>query len=158
MSLKYIYGKRILKLRKLNDHEMSNKIISNKLIAIGAIFIALGFILSYLNPFAYFSIFGTKINPFAHIINAITGVLIGLIFSCITALGIAVLRFSFLIGSIHAFHGGISGALIVGLVAHFLKKKTPTHANYAALFEPLGTVFIGGTIACMIIPLGTIIE
>ena len=100
-----------------------NQLILNKRIAAAGIFIAVGVFLSALNPFGYFTIFGTKINPFAHLINAVTGVLIGLVFSCITALGIATLRFSTNIGSIHAFHGGISGALVVGAVAYFLRKK-----------------------------------
>ncbi|MFX1366577.1 MAG: energy coupling factor transporter S component ThiW [Promethearchaeota archaeon] len=126
----------------------------NKKIAASAIFMAVGLVLSYLNPFAYFEIFGTKINPFAHFINAITGVLVGLIFSCITALGIAILRFSLGIGSIHAFHGGISGAFVVGIVSHFLRKKFPKYVEFAAFTEPLGTVFIGGTIAHLITPIG----
>lgn len=123
-------------------------------IAMTAIFIAVGVVLSYLNPFGYFYIFGTKINPFAHLINSITGVLIGLIFSCITALGIASIRFSLSIGTIHAFHGGISGALVVGTVAYILKKKKPNYTIYAALFEPIGTVFIGGTIGYLVAPIG----
>ena len=147
-----------IKLNELNSQDSSNRKIYSKKIAMVGIFIALGVVLSYINPFAYIPIFGTKINPFAHIINSLTGVLLGLIFSCITALGIAILRFSFAIGTIHAFHGGISGAFVVGLVALLLKKKRPKYLNYAALFEPLGTVFIGGTIAYVIAPLGSIIE
>lgn len=124
-------------------------------IATTAIFVALGVVLSALNPFAYYEIFGTKINPFAHLINAITGVLIGLVFSCITALSIAIIRFSLAIGTIHAFHGGISGAIVVGIVAYFFKKKYPKYTNYAALFEPVGTVFIGGTIGYLVLPIGS---
>ncbi len=128
----------------------------NKKIATSAIFIAVGLVLSYLNPFAYFLLFGTKINPFAHLVNAITGVLIGLAFSCVAALGIAILRFSLGIGTIHAFHGGISGAIVVGIVACILRKKFPKRVELAALFEPIGTIFIGGTIAQLIAPIGGI--
>ncbi|MFX0069617.1 MAG: energy coupling factor transporter S component ThiW [Candidatus Hermodarchaeota archaeon] len=127
-----------------------------KKVATAGIFIAVGLVLSYLNPFAYFTIFGTKINPFAHFINAITGVLIGLTFSCIVALGIAILRFALGIGTIHAFHGGISGAVVVGFTAYLLRKKYPDKVEYAALTEPIGTVFIGGTIAQLIAPIGVI--
>ncbi len=130
-------------------------IISKKVAATG-IFVAVGLVLSYLNPFGYFEIFGTKINPFAHFINAITGVLIGIAFSCITALGIAILRFSLTIGTIHAFHGGISGAFIVGIVSYFFRKKFPKYVELAALVEPLGTIFIGGTIGHLIAPIGGI--
>jgi energy coupling factor transporter S component ThiW len=119
-------------------------------IAVSAIFIAVGVVLSYINPFAYFTISGTKINPFAHLVNGLSGVLLGLTFSFITALGIAVIRFAVNIGSIHAFHGGISGAVIVSLLSHYLNKKYPKYVEYAAFFEPLGTVFIGGTITALI--------
>ncbi|MHA1804018.1 MAG: energy coupling factor transporter S component ThiW [Promethearchaeota archaeon] len=126
----------------------------SKKIATTAIFIAVGLVLSYLNPFAYFTIFGTKINPFAHFINGMTGVLVGLLFAVLTATGIAILRFSLGIGTIHAFHGGISGALVVGLSSSILRKRKPQKVEWAALTEPLGTIFIGGTIAQIIAPIG----
>ena len=127
-----------------------------KKVAFSGIFIAVGLILSYINPFAYFTIFGTKINPFAHLINAITGVLVGLTYSCVIALGIAILRFSLGIGTIHAFHGGVSGAIVVGISAFILRKKMPERIHLAALTEPIGTIFIGGTIAYLLVPIGGI--
>ncbi len=130
---------------------MSEKdVILTLKIAMAAIFMAVGITLSYLNPFGYFLLFGTKINPFAHLINVITGVLIGVTFSSITALGIASIRYSAGIGSIHAFHGGISGAVVVGIVSHILWKKKSKYVEYAAFTEPIGTVFIGGTITALI--------
>jgi len=133
---------------------MSEKdVILTLKIAMAAVFMAVGITLSYLNPFGYFLLFGTKINPFAHLINVITGVLIGVTFSSITALGIASIRFSAGIGTIHAFHGGISGAVVVGIVSHILWKKKPKYVDYAAFTEPIGTVFIGGTIGEIIIPI-----
>lgn len=143
-------------LKKQSEEKRVFQISLNKKIATAGIFIAIGLVLSYINPFAYFLIFGTKINPFAHMVNAITGVLIGLTFSCITALGIAILRYSLAIGTIHAFHGGISGALIVGTFSYLFRKKSPKHVEIAALSEPLGTVFIGGTIGQLIAPIGKI--
>lgn len=142
---------------KSNGEE--KRIFQNKMtlkVAATGIFIAVGLLLSYLNPFAYIDIAGAKINPFAHVINAITGVLIGLVFSVVTALGIAILRFSLGIGTIHAFHGGISGALVVGAMAYLLRRKFPKYVEFAAFFEPLGTVFIGGTIGQLILPIGDI--
>jgi energy coupling factor transporter S component ThiW len=130
--------------------------VMTKRVATAAILIAVGLVLSFLNPFAYFTIFGTKINPFAHLINAMTGVLLCLTFSCVVALGIAILRFAFGIGTIHAFHGGVSGAIIVGISAHCLRKKYPKKVEYAALTEPIGTIFIGGTIAQLFAPIGVI--
>jgi len=127
-----------------------------KRVATSGIMVGVGLVLSYLNPFAYFTIFGARINPFAHLINAIMGVLVGIAFALITASIIAILRFSLTIGSIHAFHGGMSGALVVGLFAYILWKKTPKYVELAALTEPIGTVFIGGTIAQLIAPIGGI--
>ncbi len=142
------------------SHEVEKSSIKSvfitKKIATAAIFIGLGLVLSLLNPFAYYPILGVKINPFVHMINAITGVLLGTTFSCITALGIAIFRFSLGLGTIHAFHGGISGAMIVGISAYYLRKKESNHVELAALTEPLGTVFIGGTIAQLIAPIGGI--
>jgi energy coupling factor transporter S component ThiW len=145
---------------ELSENDSNNeekRIFQNtitKRVAAAGIFIAVGLLLSYLNPFAYFQIAGTKINPFAHLINAITGVLIGLVFSCITALGIAILRFSLGIGTIHAFHGGVSGAFVVGAMAYVLRRKFPKYIEFAAFLEPIGTVFIGGTIGQLIAPIG----
>jgi len=146
--LNEIHNSEILHEKGVNNYNITKKV------AMAGIFISGGLALSYLNPFAYFEIFGTKINPFAHIINAMMGVLIGLVFASITALGIAMLRFSLGIGSIHAFHGGISGAIVVGAAAFILWKKKPKYVEFAALFEPFGTVFIGGTIANLIVPIG----
>lgn len=143
-----------------NDEETKEKTVlqnvTTKRVATAGIFMAVGLVLSFLNPFAYIVLFGTKINPFAHFINALTGVLIGLTYSCIVALGIAILRFAFGIGTIHAFHGGVSGAIVVGISAHILRKKDSKRVEFAALTEPIGTVFIGGTIAQLIAPIGGI--
>lgn len=133
--------------------EEKNATNKNKLtlrIGLTAILIAVGVVLSYINPFGYFTISGTKINPFAHLINAISGVLLGFSFSVIAASSIAIIRYSTSIGSIHAFHGGISGAIIVSILSHFIYKKYPKYVEYAAFFEPFGTVFIGGTITAII--------
>ncbi|MGV9171801.1 MAG: energy coupling factor transporter S component ThiW [Promethearchaeia archaeon] len=139
--------------KTLEKKEITSTKISKKVASAG-IFIVVGLILSYLNPFAYFTLFGTKINPFAYIVNAITGVLLGLSFSVITAFGIALLRFSLGIGSIHAFHGGVGGAIVVGTIARLIWNRKSEFVKYAALTEPIGTIFLGGTIAQIIAPLG----
>ena len=140
-----------------NDEKEKSIIFQNtmtKKIATAAIFIGIGVILSLFNPFAFIEILGgPKIFPMAHFINGITGVLIGVSFACTTSLGIAIFRYPLGIGSIHAFHGGISGALIVGIFAYILRKKKPTIVEYAALTEPLGTVFIAATISNLITPI-----
>lgn len=134
-----------------NRQYLQNNLI--KKIATAAIFIALGLIIAIPNPFIYIQFIGAKIYPFAHLINAITGVLIGMLFSLVTGLGIAVLRFSLAIGSPFAFPGHLSGAFVVSLTAHYIEKKYPRKVDLAALSEPIGTVFIGATIAYLIAPL-----
>ncbi len=142
----------------MNDNSKSERITNQtnitKRVATSAVMVGVGIVLSYLNVFAYFTLFGTKINPYIHIINAIMGVLVGMSFALVTALALASLRFALELGTIHAFHGGISGAFVVGLVAYFLWKKYPKYVQLAAFAEPIGTVFIGGTIAQIIVPLG----
>lgn len=125
----------------------------NKRIAASAVLVGVGLILSYINPFAYFEIAGSKINPFAHMINGIAGVLVGLSLACTTALALATLRFVLRIGSPLAFPGGISGAVITGTISYILRKKFPKYTDYASFFDPIGTVFIGGTIADFILPI-----
>ena len=126
-------------------------------VATTGILAALGVVLSYLNPFGYITLFGAKINPFAHFINAIAGVLLGPTYGVICALIIASIRYYAGIGSILAFPGGMSGALIVGLSRNLMIKLlkdrlSPKKLNYAALTEFIGTVFIGATISHFIIP------
>ncbi len=124
-----------------------------KRVAATAIFIAIGIVLAFFNPFAFVEILGgPRIFPMAHFINGMTGVLIGISFACTTSLGIAFIRFPLGIGSIHAFHGGISGAFVVGITAHILRKKKPKYVEYAALTDPIGTIFIAATIANFISP------
>jgi energy coupling factor transporter S component ThiW len=139
----------------LKEKEGKNvlRIKITKRAATAAIFIAIGVVLALYNPFAFIQILGgPKIFPMAHFINGMTGVLIGTSFACTTSLGIALFRYPAGIGSIHAFHGGIAGALVVGIVAQILRKKKPEYVEYAALTDPIGTVFIAATIANFITP------
>ena len=71
----------------------------------------------------------------------------GPFYAVLTALAIAIIRFSLGIGSLYAFPGGISGAIVVGLIAELISKKNDKFRVHAALFEPVGTIFIGGTIS-----------
>ncbi len=114
-----------------------------------AIFTAIGIVLSTFNPFAYIVLFGTKINPFVHLINAISGVLLGPLYAVLIATFIAIMRFSFGIGTIYAFPGGIPGAFIVGIFAYIIAYKKDELRSIGALFEPIGTVIIGGSISSL---------
>ncbi len=121
-------------------------------VALTAMLTALCVVLSFLNPFAYFQLGDFKPNPFVHMINAIAGVFLGPIWGVLIATFVAIIRFSVGIGTIHAFPGGIPGALVVGIVAIlislFLKEK---YRIFAAFFEPIGTFGIGAIISGAII-------
>jgi len=120
-------------------------------ISLSAIYISLGVILSYINPFKDILILGAKINPFAHFINVLAGITLGPVYALCIALILAIIRFSLGWGTILAFPGGMTGALVVGVLAHYIKKLNPKYKLYMAFTEPLGTVFIGGTISALII-------
>ena len=113
-----------LDIEDASDKKILQRNLTKK-ITTAAIFIALGLVIAIPNPFIYIQFIGAKIYPFAHLINAITGILIGMLFSLITGLGIATLRFSLALGSPYAFPGHLSGAFMVSLTAHYLEKKYP---------------------------------
>jgi len=119
-------------------------------VSLASILTALGVVLSFLNPFAYFELGGFKINPFVHLINAISGVFLGPIWGVVIATFIAIIRFVVGIGTLFAFPGGIPGALVVGITAIiislFFKEK---YRIFAALSEPIGTVGIGAVISLL---------
>ncbi|MHA1451481.1 MAG: energy coupling factor transporter S component ThiW, partial [Promethearchaeota archaeon] len=117
-------------------------------VAMTSIFTALGVVLSFFNPLGYINLGGFLINPFAHLINALTGVILGPFWAVISATFIAIIRFSAGIGSIYAFPGGIPGAMVVGIVAAiFSVLKKDKLRKYAAFFEVIGTVGIGAVIS-----------
>ncbi len=57
----------------------------------------------------------TKVFPFQHMINGITGVLLGPLNAGFIALAIGILRISIGTGTFFAIPGGIPGALMVGI-------------------------------------------
>ena len=76
--------------------------------------------------------------PIQHMVNAIAGVLLGPWYGVLIAVIAGTVRYMLGTGTIHAFPGGIFGALVVGLVHRYVWKR-----DYAALLEPIGTVLIG---------------
>ncbi|MBU7010900.1 MAG: energy coupling factor transporter S component ThiW [Theionarchaea archaeon] len=98
----------------------------------GALGAALGWISIPVGP--------TKIFPLQHTINAIAGILIGP-WAVVSALIAAIVRFSTGMGTIYAFPGSPFGALVVAVIFKVTKK------DFSALFEPVGTVFVGGTLS-----------
>ncbi len=87
----------------------------------------------------------TKVYPFQHMVNAISGIFLGPVYAVVVAIAAGILRNMLGTGTIFAFPGGIPGALVVGLIYHYLWKK-----DYAALTEPIGTA-IGAAISGLIV-------
>lgn len=113
-----------------------------KKIALAAVLVAVTVVLSPI----HFYIGTSKCFPAQHMVNGIAGVLIGPWYAAMMALFTGVIRNMMGIGTLHAFPGGIPGALVVGFVYRYVKKT-----DLAALAEPLGTVFIGATISALVV-------
>ena len=110
-------------------------------LVLAALFAGLGVLLS---SFAM-PVGGARIFPFQHAINAVAGVLLGPWWAAGSALVTATLRFSLGTGSLFAFPGSPFGAIVVGLAYRLLRR------DEAALFEPLGTVFVGAVLGAFLI-------
>jgi energy coupling factor transporter S component ThiW len=119
-------------------------LVNIKQISLVAILIALGVVIA---PFFWFPVFESKAYPGQHMINAVAGVLLGPIWAAVIALFVGVIRMSMGIGTIFSIPGGLPGGVMVGLFHLFLKKTVNKHTELAVLTEPIGTIFIGGTLA-----------
>ena len=127
-----------------------------KKMALAAVFSALGAVIA---PFFWFPFLGTSAYPGQHMINALAGVLLGPLWAAVVAIFTGIIRNAFGIGTLYAFPGGIPGGVVVGIVYWLLRrfKKTGKIPLLSALFEPVGTLFIGATVSiCLVAPwLGT---
>ncbi len=110
-------------------------------LVLAALFAGLGVLLS---SFAI-PVGGARVFPFQHTINAVAGVLLGPWWAAGSALVTATLRVALGTGSLFAFPGSPFGAIAVGLAYKFLRR------DEAALFEPIGTVFVGATLGALLI-------
>lgn len=121
--------------------------VNVKQVSLGAILIALGVVIA---PLLWFPVLDSKAFPGQHIINGLSGVLLGPFWAALIAFFIGVIRMSLGIGTIFSMPGGIPGGIIVGLSYWFLKKLGIRYSELASLTEPFGTLFIGGTLAVYI--------
>ena len=108
---------------------------------LAALFAGLGVLLS---SFAV-PVGASRVFHFQHAVNAVAGVLLGPWWAAGSALVTATLRFSLGTGSVFAFPGSPFGALAVGLAYRLWRR------DEAALFEPVGTVFLGATLGAVLI-------
>jgi len=129
---------------------MSAEAVYVKKIALVSVLSALGVVMA---PFLWFPFLTTKAFPGQHMINALTGVLLGPLWAAIAALFIGIIRNVLGIGTVYAFPGGIPGGIVVGIAYWLLKRfrKTGKTALVAAFCEPIGTVFIGATLALYLV-------
>ncbi|MCS7110428.1 MAG: energy coupling factor transporter S component ThiW [Candidatus Caldarchaeum sp.] len=119
-----------------------------KKVALASALSALGIVISPL----FFEWLGTRAFPGQHFINVLSGVLLGPVWGAAVATIVGSVRIALGTGTIFAYPGGIPGALAVGLVYILLIRLNLTKFKYlAALAEPLGTVFVGGTIALTVV-------
>ncbi len=115
----------------------------SKRVVVSALMVALGVVLS-----AYpgaLPLGPTRIFPFQHMINAISGIFLGPINAMLIAIAIGMIRIGIGTGTIFAISGGVPGALVVGLVYKYLLRN-----DAAALTEPVGTV-LGALISALLV-------
>ncbi len=118
-------------------------------VALAATFSTLGVVLA---PFFWFPFLGTKAYPGQHLINSLTGIMLGPWWAALVAIIVGFIRNALGVGTIFAFPGGIPGAIVVGLTYMITSQIKIRYLKYvAALFEPIGTVFIGGTISLFMV-------
>jgi energy coupling factor transporter S component ThiW len=121
-----------------------------KKLALVSVFSALGVVIA---PFSWFEFLGSKAYPGQHMINALLGVLVGPLWATVAACIIGSIRITMGVGTIYAFPGGIPGGLVVGAIYWLLKRLRMSEKirTISALAEPIGTVFIGATIALYLV-------
>ena len=115
--------------------------VNTRKISLAIVLTALAIVLSPI----FFPVGPTKTFPWQHMVNAIAGVLLGPWYAALMATAAGIIRNLLGVGTVFAFPGGIPGALVVGIVYHYLKK------DYAALTEVLGTGVIGALLSALVI-------
>lgn len=86
-----------------------------------------------------------KVFPFQHAINVLAGIALGPWYGALAAGVAGIIRILLGTGTIFALPGGIPGAIVVGLCYRFLRR------DFAGLFEPLGTGFIGAALSAYLV-------
>lgn len=111
------------------DARRAENLTSTQRLALAAVFVALGVVLS---PSAI-PVGAARVFSMQHPIDVLAGVLLGPWYAVLMACGISVLRNALGTGTFLAFPGSMFGALLVGLVYHRLRRT-----DLAALAEPIG--------------------
>ncbi len=128
--------------------EVSKIEFNSKTVSLAILLTALGVVIA---PFFWFPFLTTKAYPGQHMINVVSGVLLGPLWAMVIAFFIGFIRMGLGIGTIYSMPGGLPGGLVVGATYMLLRKLGFRKGEVAAFTEPMGTVFIGGTLAVYLV-------
>lgn len=106
-----------------------------KKLVVAAMLAAIGFSLSSFS----FPIGASKCFPIQHLINVVSGVILGPAYSVLVAFCISVLRNLAGTGSLLAFPGSMVGAFLCGMLYQYTKKLPLAYVG-----EVVGTAVLGG--------------
>jgi len=118
-----------------------DKMAETRRIVLTSLFAALAVVLSFI----HIPVGPAKVFPFQHMVNALSGVLIGPWYGALAALIAGIIRNVIGTGTPLAYPGGIPGAIIVGLAYKYLRK------DWACLTEPFGTGVIGAGLVVLVL-------
>lgn len=108
-----------------------------KKLVVAAMMVAIGFALSGFS----FPIGASKCFPIQHLVNVLSGVVLGPWYAVATAFCISVLRNLAGTGTLLAFPGSMIGAFCCGMIFKYTKKLVAAYAG-----EVIGTGIIGGIV------------
>lgn len=89
-----------------------------------------------------FPVFGSKCAPVQHLINVLCAVILGPGYGVAAAFVSSLIRNLLGLGTLLAFPGSMCGALLAGLLYHYIKKLPAAYIG-----EAFGTAVIGGMLS-----------
>ena len=89
-----------------------------------------------------FPVFGSKCAPVQHLINVLCAVILGPGYGVAAAFVSSLIRNLLGLGTLLAFPGSMCGALLAGLLYHYIKKLPAAYIG-----EVFGTAVIGGMLS-----------
>lgn len=111
---------------------------NTKKLTVAALFVAIGFVFSFVN----FPVGLSKCYPIQHMVNVLSAVILGPIYSVLVAFCISLIRNLSGTGSLMAFPGSMVGAFLAGILYYKTRKL-----SLAFLGEVFGTGVIGALLA-----------
>ena len=112
--------------------------IKLKKLVLTAVFAAVAVVGSLLS----FPVFGAKCAPVQHLINVLCAVILGPGYGVAAAFVSSLIRNLLGLGTLLAFPGSMCGALLAGLLYHYIKKLPAAYIG-----EVFGTAVIGGMLS-----------